>query len=172
MQQLAPYVFAFYFVLIAAGAIGAVAARNLVRALLGLIVAMFGVSGMYLLLNAPFVAMMQIFIYIGAVAILIFFALMLTRAPAGGEEREAAPMRKHLGALIAALGAASALGWVIVYHTPDSHGTPPEILTAELGRGLMEDYVLAFELISVVLFVAMSAAVLLAFSRRKPRGGE
>ncbi len=61
----------------------AVLARSLVRALSGLIVTLFGVAGMYLLMAAPFIAFMQILIYVGAVTVLIFFAIMLTRTSEG-----------------------------------------------------------------------------------------
>jgi threonine/homoserine/homoserine lactone efflux protein len=59
--------------------------------MVGLIATLLGVAGMYMLLNAQFMALMQILIYVGAVCVLIFFAIMLTRADAGGEEAESAP---------------------------------------------------------------------------------
>ena len=86
MEFAAKFLFVFYTIVIAVGALAAALSPSLIRALVGLILTLFGVSGMYLLMNAPFVALMQLLIYVGAVVILIFFAIMLTRAPAGGEE--------------------------------------------------------------------------------------
>ncbi len=167
MEFAAKFLFVFYTIVIAVGALAAALSPSLIRALVGLILTLFGVSGMYLLMNAPFVALMQLLIYVGAVVILIFFAIMLTRAPAGGEELRDRPVRKYLFALMGALAPAFAFGWVIMTMAPASSEKPDFVSTVQLGQGLMEPYILAFELISVVLLVAMSAAVLLAFKRRK-----
>jgi NADH:ubiquinone oxidoreductase subunit 6 (subunit J) len=79
MELLAKIAFAFYALIIAGGAVLAVGAKNLVRALVGLVLTLFGVAGMYLLMSAPVVAFMQILIYVGAVSVLIFIAVMLVR---------------------------------------------------------------------------------------------
>ena len=88
MELLALVAYGFYLALIVLGGVAAVRCRSLVRALLGLILTLFGVAGMYFLMAAPFMALMQILIYVGAVTVLIFFAIMLTRPPGGeaGEE--------------------------------------------------------------------------------------
>jgi NADH-quinone oxidoreductase subunit J len=169
MELLAKIAFVIYTIILLSGAWGAVTAKSLVRALLGLILSLFGVAGMYLLLNAPFVALMQILIYVGAVVILIFFAIMLTKTPSGGEEHKPKSTRKYLAALLMGLAPASALGWLCIKHPAQTTKTPELTDIAQLGQGLMEPYLLAFELISVVLFVAMSAAVLLGFERRQGR---
>ena len=69
------------FILIAlmtmAGALATVLARSIIYAMLGLVVTMFGIAGLYIYLNAPFIAMMQILIYVGAISILIAFAIMV-----------------------------------------------------------------------------------------------
>ena len=103
MEQLAYVAYAFYLVLIVAGAFAAVRCRNLVRALLGLIMTLFGVAGMYFLMAAPFMALMQILIYVGAVSVLIFFAIMLTRAPAGDAGEEGRQPRPVVRGVLAAL---------------------------------------------------------------------
>ena len=85
MEQLAATIaYGLYLALIVAGGLAAVRCRNLVRALIGLIMTLFGVAGMYFLMAAPFLALMQSLIYVGAVSVLIFFAIMLTRT-SGGE---------------------------------------------------------------------------------------
>ena len=166
-QTLPTIVFAVYALLIFSGGMVAVTARNLVRALLGLIATLFGVAGMYMLMNAPFLALMQLLIYVGAVSVLIFFAIMLTKAPVGAEEGEERQPRKHIFAALATSLPALVLGGVILTHEAPGTMVPTEVSIKTLGQGLMEPYVLAFELISVVLFVAMSGAVLLGFERRK-----
>ena len=166
MEILAKAAFALYVLVIAAGSLAAVLSHSMVRALLGLIMTMFGVAGMYLLLNAPFVALMQVLVYVGAVAVLVFFAIMLTRTPTGGEESQPNSPRKHLLALLAAMMPGVVIGWVWLKHPVLSGVTPVEAPIEALGQGLMEPYILAFELISVVLFVAMSGAVILAFRKR------
>ena len=77
MDALALIAYGFYLALILVGGLAAVRSRNLVRALLGLILTLFGVAGMYFLMAAPFMALMQILIYVGAVSVLIAFAVML-----------------------------------------------------------------------------------------------
>ncbi|WP_029898154.1 NADH-quinone oxidoreductase subunit J family protein [Desulfohalovibrio reitneri] len=166
METAALVLFIIYAAIIAFGALAAALAANLVRALLGLILALFGVAGMYLLMNAPFVAVMQLLIYVGAVVVLIFFAIMLTKAPAGAEESKPRPIRKYFTALVAASAPVFVLGWVLLTFPEQGSELPAEVAVSELGKGLMEPYIVAFELISVVLFVAMSGAVLLGFKKR------
>lgn len=166
MAVLAKIVFFLYALAILAGAWWAVTAHSLVRALVGLIATLFAVAGMYMLLAAPLVAFMQVLIYVGAVSVLIFLAIMLAKAPAGGEEEERRSPRQALNALLALCAPAFALSWVVLRHAPPSRPLPVEIPVEEMGRALMGPYSLAFELISVVLLVSMAGAVLLAFERR------
>lgn len=170
MEQIfAKGAFALYTLCILGGGLAAAAAPSLVRALLGLIVTMFGVAGMYLLLAAPFVAMMQLLVYVGAVAVLVFFAIMMAPDPLHSVRWPSAPMRKYVWGLLAASGPALILAWAWLTSVPPSLQVPAETAMADLGKGLMEDYLVAFELISVVLFVAMSAAVLMAFKPYRSR---
>lgn len=159
--------FGLYALTILAGGLLAVLSANLVRALVGLVLTLFGVAGMYLLLNTPFLAFMQILIYVGAVVVLVFFAIMLTRSPAGGEEAKPRGGRQALLAVLAGLAPAVVLGAAVISIPQASIGRPVEIALKNLGADLLTNYVLAFELISVVLFVAMAGAVLLGFTRRK-----
>jgi NADH:ubiquinone oxidoreductase subunit 6 (subunit J) len=163
-------VFGFYLLLIIAGGLAAILAKSLVRALVGLIMTLFGVAGMYFLMAAPFIALMQILIYVGAVSVLIFFAIMLTHIPdgeAGMEKSNNKSVGRILLAFITALMPALILGAIVITKCPDAVTLKPETSLAELGKFLTGPYSLAFELISVVLFVAMAGAVLLGFERRK-----
>lgn len=168
METMAIISFAVYAAIILLGGLWAVSSRSLVRALVGLIATMMGVAGMYMLLATPFLAFMQLLIYVGAVSVLIFFSIMLTNADQGGEEGVNAPVRQYLYALMAILSVGGVLAWFLMTKGRETVAAakPAEVTIAQLGQGLMESYLLAFELISVVLLIAMSGAVLLAWERR------
>jgi len=166
MEQMAKIAFGVYTLIILSGSILAVSAKSLVRAMVGLIASLLGVAGMYMLLNSPFMALMQILIYVGAVCVLIFFAIMLTRADAGGEEAASAPIRQNVLALLAVTVVGGVLSWLVLTRPVVSTGVPVEVSIEKLGLGLLGPYGLAFELISVVLLVSMAGAVLLAWERR------
>lgn len=165
METLALFAYALYLAIIVGGGFVAVSNPNLVRALVGLVAAMFGVAGMYFLMNAPFVGLMQLLIYVGAISVLIFFAIMLTRPPAGGEEQT--PSRRRPMAILAAAAPVALLVAVCFKAFEQTVDVPAETGIKELGQGLLGTYGLAFELISVVLLVAMAGAVLLGFKRRE-----
>lgn len=161
----AQILFGLYTLIIAAGGIMAVSARSLVRALVGLVAALFGTAGLYLLMNAPFMALMQLLIYVGAVTVLIFFAIMLTR----GEDGDGTRAMGRL-ACIGSAGLLPLLLTLVLLKTDNQTTAVPVLVDiAILGRKLLGEYVLAFELISVVLFVAMAGAVILGFERRASR---
>jgi NADH-quinone oxidoreductase subunit J len=124
---------------------------------------MLGVAGLYMLMAAPFIAFMQVLIYVGGVSVLIFFAIMLTHAAPTGDEAKRRPLRKRLNAVFAMLVPAAVLSVGILKHGPKGFEMPKSSSLSQLGAGLMGPYVLAFELISVVLFVAMAGAVMLAW---------
>lgn len=169
MEKLAVLAFLAYGLTVVAGALVAVLARSLVRALAGLILALFGVAGLYLLLSSPFLAFMQILIYVGAVGVIVFFAIMLTRPPAGAEEWAPRPASRIVLALVSGATPAVLLGWACWSFRPEASSTPASVEVTKLGEVLLGPYVLAFELISIVLFVAMAGAVLLGFERRRER---
>ena len=163
MESLAHIAFGIYTAVIVAGACIAVMARSLVRSLVGLVATLFGVAGLYLLMAAPFIAFMQILIYVGGVSVLIFFAVMLTHAAPTGDEAKHRPIRKLLNAIFAMTVPAVVLAIQIIVHGPRGFDLPKAVSLPELGAGLLGPYLLAFELISVVLFVAMAGAVMLAW---------
>jgi len=165
MEILAKSAFVFYALIIIAGSFMAVASTSLVRALVGLVAAMFGVAGMYLLLAAPFIAFMQILIYVGGVCVLIFFAIMFTRPPSDAKVPRPHPFRRRLYALLAMLVPGLILSRVIIRNQPESFPVPENIAPALLGKGMLGPYLLPFELISVALFIAMAGAVILAWHK-------
>jgi len=169
MDKLAIVAFAGYALTVLAGGMLAVLARSLVRALAGLVLTLFGVAGLYLLMSSPFLAFMQILIYVGAVGVIVFFAIMLTRPPAGAEEGERRSTRQILLAAVSGAAPAVLLGGACWRYRVEAGKVPADVEIGRLGEVLLGPYVLAFELISVVLFVAMAGAVLLGFERKRER---
>lgn len=160
--------YGLYLLLIAAGGLWAVLARNLVRAMFGLVVTFMGVAGMYLLMASPFMAFMQLLIYVGAIAVLLFFAIMLVNNTESGEEMRLPSPIKVLDALLAAAAPLILFGPIIYMNAGRvaQIERPVETPLAELGEGLLGFYVVPFELISVVLLVAMAGGALLAWDKR------
>lgn len=171
MEVMANIAFCVYTLVILAGSILAVSSSSLVRALVGLITTLVGVAGMYMLLATPFMAFMQLLIYVGAVSVLIFFAVMLTRAEKGGDEAGGAPMSTYVFGLAATIAPAAILGWLVMTKPVQSIAVPTEVGIKELGGELLGSYFLPFELISVILMVAMSGAVLLTWEKRGQKNG-
>ena len=169
MDKLAIVAFLAYALTVLAGGVMAVLARSLVRALVGLTLTLFGVAGLYLLMSSPFLAFMQILIYVGAVGVIVFFAIMVTRPPAGAEEAGPRSARQILLAAVSGLAPAVLLGLACWKYRVEAGRVPADVDVGRLGEVLLGPYVLAFELISVVLFVAMAGAVLLGFERRQDR---
>jgi NADH-quinone oxidoreductase subunit J len=147
-----------------------VTTRNLVHAALWLIVTLFGVAALYAILDAGFLAVVQVVIYIGAIAILFIFAVMLTRK----EMRDRGAQLNQgwwLGAIVAALSFAGLYllvsGWPAFSKLP---GTVPPGFDAvgALGDALVspDAFVLPFEVASVLLVAALIGAVYVAFTRK------
>ena len=150
-----------------------VTTRNLVHAALWLVATLFGVAVVYTLLNASFLAVVQVVVYIGAIAILFIFAVMLTRK----DMRDAGPQHNKnwwFGALLAVLTFGGLFfllqGWSGMSKT--AAGIPSGFdAISELGNELVSPagYVLPFEVASVLLVAALVGAVYVAFN---PRSGK
>ncbi len=158
-----------HVVLIVIGAFITILSESLVRALVGLIMTLFGVAGLFFLMAAPFIALMQLLIYVGAVSVLIFFAIMLTSSWPGGDESEKKPRRRVFFASLAGLAPAVFLSIAAISTAPPSFLVPEETEVRELGRFLMEPFIVPFELISLLLTVAMAGAVILGLEWRRRR---
>ena len=143
------------------GAIGTVAAQRLIHNALYLVVALGSVAAIYVLLSADFVAVVQILVYVGAIVILLLFAVMLT------PQQVELPATAPIGQQVAAGGIASllfALIAVAVVLGPWRQATTPLNLptSQDIGTQLLTTYVFPFELVSLVLLVGMVGALLLA----------
>ena len=148
--------------------------RNPIYSVLLLIASFGALSGLYILLDAPFVAVIQIIVYAGAIMVLFLFVVMLLNAP--HEETEHDEKLHHLlrrgpwriGAALAA-GLALELLWALTRNAgaPNAFGTEAVSSVRVLGRVLFTDYAFPFEVTSMLILVAMVGAVVLA--RREPR---
>jgi NADH-quinone oxidoreductase subunit J len=150
------------------GALFAVGLRNIFHNILGFALAVVGVAGLFLSLGSDFLAAALILVYVGALAIAMVYAVMLS------QPLDLAPQPRRAPKVVAAAGLALLVGaalWLVVGRAefPPADG----ILEASAqwaGWRLLSDYVLAFELISVLLVVAMIGAVMVARrARPQPR---
>ncbi len=142
---------------------------NMIHAALWLIVTLFGVAVLYVLLSASFLAVAQVIVYIGAIAILMMFVIMLTRR----EMRDRGPQIGSQWPWAAVLSALVFAGVVWMVQRMALPAAPvadvPETSIADLGRALVNPagFVIPFEVASVLLLAALIGAVYVAWTRRK-----
>jgi NADH-quinone oxidoreductase subunit J len=165
--------------------------RNIVHAAFALLFTFVGVAGIYVLLSADFLAVSQILIYVGGILVLLVFGVMLTNRVTNIDIRSALRPRIPAFIICVVLLAGLILGisqahwirydeapwkstaWghdVIAQTTQVTQGTPTEVLNndgsngtaKEIGKLLMSDYLLPFELLSIVLLVALIGATMIA----------
>lgn len=153
----------FFFALAAftvAAALLVVLARNIVHSAVALIFSFCGVAGIYVLLDAEFLAAVQVLIYVGGITILLLFAIMLTTRIAA--RTEVFNEQVWASALVA-VGLTAILIYASVAGIQGSGETPaPVETTSALGRLLLTTHVLPFEVASVLLLAAMVGAIILA----------
>ena len=173
MNTLIMIVFFLLSALILGAAIMVVTVKNIIHSALWLITSFFGVGALYLLMEAEFIAIVQVLVYVGAISILILFAIMLTRHVTGEGVRQLY-QRWWIALLVAAmlfglliLPTVYNYNWSVVTPQP---GQPEAIATSlELGKAFMQEYLLPFELASVLLLVALIGAIVIAFEERSKR---
>lgn len=166
--QLVVFGFASFFAF--AFALLMVVQRSPVRSVLSLVVTFFGLSVLAVLLAAPFIAALQIFVYAGAILVLFLFVIMLLNLKEEAADEDDRPVQRTLGLLVAL-----ALGGLLAGATlrapapprgmPSTSSIPSPDEIPALGRLLFSDYLLAFEALSLLLLVAAVGALLL--SKRK-----
>jgi NADH-quinone oxidoreductase subunit J len=163
-------IFGLTALLIIFSALRVVTTRNMVHAALWLIVTLFGVTVLYALLQANFLAVVQVVVYVGAIAILFIFAIMLTRR----EMRDSGPQLNR-GWPLAALISLVVLGGLLalLYNAPISGRLAADISGQDtlgaLGQALVspDAYVLPFEVASVLLLAALIGAVYVALNKKQ-----
>ena len=147
-----------------------VTTRNMVHAALWLILSLLGISVTFVLLQAGFLAVVQVVIYIGAIAILMIFAIMLTRGI--GDKRETQVNRNWPWALLVSLAMFAGLAWMLSswggLSTQIIPLDPRVDTISQLGQALVSPnhYLIPFEVASVMLLAALIGAIIIAWDRK------
>lgn len=165
------------FVVLAVMVLGAAAlavtGRHLVHSALWLVVALVGVAAVYLVLGAEVVAMVQLLVYVGAVVVMVLFALMMTRSPLGARDDLTLRGGQHVAAVAAGVSVTALLGGVLawalggVVASPSLEAGSPEAVGAALFTG----WLLPFELLSVLLLAALVGAIAVSATQRAGAAG-
>lgn len=141
--------------------------RNIIHSAVAMMVCFGSLAGMYALLGAPIVAAAQVLIYLGAISVLILFAIMLTQA---GDANLPSPFHRQVWlAALAALVVVGLIGWAV---TATDWGNATVIVAIALdtmATALFTDYALPFEILSLLLLAAIIGAIYLA---RRPEDDE
>ncbi len=149
-----------------ASAVMVITRRNAVHSVIWLIVALFAVSGIYLLQHAEFLFAVQIILYVGGITVLFLFVVMLVDIDVA--LRQARFARQWLLALVTAVLLLAQVGYALYNH---GHGlnlpaqpmvSPPAHNTQAVGMALYQNYMLPVEIASLLLLVAMVGAVIMA----------
>lgn len=155
--------FFIFSVLIISGAVLMVSFNKVVHMVVSLAAVFIGIAGMFVLLQAEFLAFVQVLIYAGAVSILMIFGIMMTKHQDTEAERS-----RPLHETLAAIGALALFG-ILFYAIRQSEFPEPSPPlsqatdnTMEIGKLLFTNYVVPFELVSVLLTVAFIGAIVLA----------
>lgn len=159
--------FTIFAILTVAGAVAAMSLRNLVHSVLALTVAFAGLAAVYLQLGAQFIGLAQILVYVGAVAILIVFAILLTRDKEVIQQSIFAASWK--GSSVVAIAVFGTLAWAI-HHSATSQRAvlpQPEASMQQIGNALMLRFALPLEIIGVLLTVALIGAVTIAVHEKQ-----
>jgi NADH-quinone oxidoreductase subunit J len=146
-----------------AGALAAACLRKLIHAALCLVIAFLGLAAFYFLLGAEFVGLVQVFVYVGAVAVLIVFTILLTRR----EDEDAAGF--NWGGVIVAVAVFAGLAWTIM-KTPSLSTAAPgiESLTVKrIGEVLMTSYVWPLQCVGLLLTAALIGALVLVMEEKR-----
>jgi NADH-quinone oxidoreductase subunit J len=156
-------VFTLLGVVAVGSAVLVVTSRNVVRAALWLVVTLGALAGLYLVLTAELVAVVQLLIYVGAVVVLLLFAVMFTRAPIGAADDLDTGNRP-----VAAVVALATAGLLIALLVDAFHAAYVDVRTAApgsaaaIGGAVFRTWVLPFEVVSVLLLAALVGAIVLS----------
>ncbi len=160
----------FFFILFAiitlVSGLRVVTTKTMFHAALYLVISLFGVALLFVLLEAGFLAAVQVIVYIGAIAILIIFAVMLTR----GMMEPKGPMLNSQAGLAAVV--AAALLFILIrvltsFQFETVTADVPSDSVIQLGQSIVGQFVLPFEVASVLLLAAMIGAIYIARERKK-----
>ena len=153
-----------------AGALATVLFKHLVHASLAVTVAFAGLALLYLQLDAQFAGFVQVLVYIGAVAILIVFAILLTRG--SDLPKDGVFSRTWFVGLLIAAAVFSVLAWAVMQsmHAIPQQAAVPAVTVHDIGVALVDRYVLPLEIIALLLTAATIGAVIVAMhEKERPR---
>lgn len=160
------WVGAGFALLCALTGLASVVSRKVVHAAMWLVVCLGALAGVYLVLGAEVVALVQILVYVGAVVVLVLFALMLTAAPLTKADLDSPAPVRLLAALIG-LVAGGLVAAALIVGQPLTVPGGTDGRARPLGLELFTGWVLGFELVSVLLLAALVAAVAISRGRDK-----
>lgn len=162
-------VFVLCLATLAGGALIAVGSARLIRNVCGLAISSFGLAGLYYFLNSPFLALMEILVYVGAVCVTFVFAIMLAEPDEPATTQKRSPVM-ILPGVVLAVAACASLAWLGVrWQWPQPAVRVDDGSIQSIGYQLLTKYSMAFELISLALLVAILGALAIARSgRTKP----
>ena len=148
------------------GAVAAMTLRKLVHCALALTVAFAGLATLYLSLNAEFAGLAQLLVYVGAIAILIVFAILLTPGSSEAENESSARISPSgIVGVALALGVFAILAWSITrsgISRTESSAASPQATMQQVGEHFMHSYALPLELVGLMLTATLIGAVILA----------
>lgn len=153
--------FAVLAIMIVGSALAVVLTRNLFHAVLWLALALTGTAGIFLMLNAEFLAAVQLLLYAGGIVTVVVFAIVVTERLVG--ERITQTSRRIAGGAIACAALAALLVSAIARQPlPIERPAMPDDLTKEIGETVLTRFVLPFELLAVLMLVALLGAIYFA----------
>jgi len=165
VEQLAQHVaFGVIAAAVTFGAIRVVTSNNVVHAALYLVVTLAGVGASFLLLGAEFTGVTQVLVYIGAIVVLFLFGIMLTRAPIGAHVQLTG--RSWIAAAGVSVGVLAVLSYALIDgfgrdHVDERHPLVPQS-TSAVADSIFRDYLVPFEVASVLLLAALIGAIVIA----------
>src|SRR6185312_2918720 len=148
------------------GASAAMGLRNLIHCVLALTLGFVGLAMLYLELGAQFVGFTQILVYVGAVAILSVFAIMMTRS--AGPHAEPPLSASWITGLVVTGATFAVLAWAIIstnFTTPAQ--AAPEVSVQQIGNALMHNYAVPLEIMGLLLTAALIGAVIVAMPKEQ-----
>lgn len=168
ITEAANWVFLLVALPTVAAAFFVVTAKNVVRAVLSLVITLAGTAALFLMLGAEFVGWTVVLVYIGAVVILFLMGIMITRSPLTRSTDLSQPMSTRMPAVLLSVILFGVIAWaLIVSFGAEAIPLPDEATrTASIGEALFTNWVIPFEAVSFVLLAALIGGITLA--RRDP----
>lgn len=149
------------------GGLAVVTLRNIIHSAIAMMVCFGSLAGMYLLLGAAIIAAAQVLIYLGAISVLILFAIMLTQA---GDANIPAPFHRQVWfAALVAIATGVLIGWAAITTNWGDNLQAAAVAIDRIATALFTTYALPFEIVSLLLLAAIIGAIFLA---RRPEEDE